>query len=201
MSKDGIKIYKSSNSIKSFRKNLSSQNFSNQLINFSNKCPSSSSNNIAETIGDLSKCITNTSNFKITKKAKKFVHNKKKRKSKDISKLLKNKEKIKIPIGKRMSNVNNSSKLNLNNINTILDSHKPQETQEKEIKIRKDKNGIEINKNNKKKVHITFLDKISPNNRISEIIVIQSYKKYNNLSDDNLKDTDKNNCGVCCSIF
>ena len=129
------------------------------------------------------------------------MHNKKKRKSKDISKLLKNKEKIKIPIGKRMSNVNNSSKLNLNNINTILDSHKPQETQEKEIKIRKDKNGIEINKNNKKKVHITFLDKISPNNRISEIIVIQSYKKYNNLSDDNLKDTNKNNCGVCCSIF
>ena len=199
MSKDGIKIYQSSNSIKSFRKNLSSQNFSNQLINFSNKCPSSSSNNIAETIGDLSKCITNTSNFKITKKAKKFVHNKKKRKSKDISKLLKNKEIVKIPIGKRMSNnVNISSKLNLNNINTNLDSDKPKE---KEIKIRKDKNGIEINKNNKKKVHITFLDKISPNNRISEIIVIQSYKKYNNLSDDNLKDTNKNNCGVCCSIF
>ena len=97
-----------------------------------------------------------------------------------------------------MSNANNSSKLNLNNIDKILESYKPKE---KEIKIRKDKNGIEINKNNKKKVHITFLDKISPNNKITEIIVIQSYKKYNNLSDDNLKDTDKNNCGVCCSIF
>jgi len=198
MSKDGIKIYKSSNSIKSLRKNQSSQNFSNHLMNISNKCASSSSNNIADTVGDLSKCITNTSNFKITKKTKKFVHNKKKRKSKDIFRLLKNKEKIKIPTGKRMSNANNSSKLNLNNIDKILESYKPKE---KEIKIRKDKNGIEINKNNKKKVHITFLDKISPNNKITEIIVIQSYKKYNNLSDDNLKDTDKNNCGVCCSIF
>ena len=198
MSKDGIKIYNSSNSIKSLRKNQSSQNFSNHLMNISNKCASSSSNNIADTVGDLSKCITNTSNFKITKKTKKFVHNKKKRKSKDIFRLLKNKEKIKIPTGKRMSNANNSSKLNLNNIDKILESYKPKE---KEIKIRKDKNGIEINKNNKKKVHITFLDKISPNNKITEIIVIQSYKKYNNLSDDNLKDTDKNNCGVCCSIF
>ena len=198
MSKDGIKIYKSSNSIKSLRKNQSSQNFSNHLMNISNKCASSSSNNIADTVGDLSKCITNTSNFKITKKTKKFVHNKKKRKSKDIFRLLKNKEKIKIPTGKRMSNANNSSKLNLNNIDKILESYKPKE---KEIKIRKDKNGIEINKNNKKKVHITFLDKISPNNKITEIIVIQSYKKYNKLSDDNLKDTDKNNCGVCCSIF
>ncbi len=198
MSKDGIKIYKSSNSIKSLRKNQSSQNFSNHLMTISNKCASSSSNNIADTVGDLSKCITNTSNFKITKKTKKFVHNKKKRKSKDIFRLLKNKEKIKIPTGKRMSNANNSSKLNLNNIDKILESYKPKE---KEIKIRKDKNGIEINKNNKKKVHITFLDKISPNNKITEIIVIQSYKKYNNLSDDNLKDTDKNNCGVCCSIF
>ena len=198
MSKDGIKIYKSSNSIKSLRKNQSSQNFSNHLMNISNKCASSSSNNIADTVGDLSKCITNTSNFKITKKTKKFVHNKKKRKSKDIFRLLKNKEKIKIPTGKRMSNANNSSKLNLNNIDKILESYKPST---KEIKIRRDKNGIEINKVNKKKVHITFLDKISPNNKITEIIVIQSYKKYNNLSDDNLKDTDKNNCGVCCSIF
>ena len=198
MSRDGIKIYKSSNSIKSLRKNQSSQNFSNHLMTISNKCASSSSNNIADTVGDLSKCITNTSNFKITKKTKKFVHNKKKRKSKDIFRLLKNKEKIKIPTGKRMSNANNSSKLNLNNIDKILESYKPKE---KEIKIRKDKDGIEINKNNKKKVHITFLDKISPNNKITEIIVIQSYKKYNNLSDDNLKDTDKNNCGVCCSIF
>ena len=145
MSKNEIKIYKSNKSIKSFNKNMSSKNVSNQLMNLSNKYASSSSNNIVETIGDLSKCITNTSNFKITKKTKKFVHNKKKRKSKDIFRLLKNKEKIKIPTGKRMSNANNSSKLNLNNIDKILESYKPKE---KEIKIRKDKNGIEINKNN-----------------------------------------------------
>ena len=168
-------------------------------MNLSNKYASSSSNNIFETFGDLSKCITNTSNFKssIKNRKEKFGFTKKRRKSGGISKLLKNKEKIKIPTGKRMSNVNNPSKLNLNNINKILDSYKPSK---KEIKIRKDKNGIEINKFNKKKVHITFLDKISPNNKITETIIIQSYKKYN-LYDDNTKGQSNNNCGVCCYIF
>ena len=121
---------------------------------------------------------------------------KKRRKSRDISKLLKNKEKIKIPTGKRMSNANNHTKLNLNNIN-IFESYKPST---KELKIRRDKNGIEINKINKKKVHITFLDKISPNNKITETIIIQSYKKYN-FSDDNIKNENNNNCGVCCTII
>ena len=199
MSKNDIKIYKSSKSIKSFNKNSSSQNFSNQVMNLSNKYASSTSGNIAETFGDLSKCITNTSNCKtpVKHRKEKFGFNKKRRKSRDISKFLKNKEKIKIPIGKRRSNVNNPSKLNLNNINKILDSYKPPT---KEIKIRKDKNGIEINKINKKKVHITFLDKISPNNKITETIIIQSYKKFN-LSEVDIKDKNNKNCGVCCNIF
>jgi len=198
MSKNEIKIYKSNKSIKSFNKNMSSKNVSNQLMNLSNKYASSSSNNIVETIGDLSKCITNTSNFKtpVKYKKEKFGVSKKRRKSRDISKLLKNKEKIKIPTGKRMSNANNHTKLNLNNIN-ILESYKPST---KELKIRRDKNGIEINKINKKKVHITFLDKISPNNKITETIIIQSYKKYN-FSDDNIKNENNNNCGVCCTII
>ncbi len=190
MSKNGIKIYKSCKSIKSFNKNISPKNVSNQLMNLSNKYASSSSNNIVETIGDLSKCITNTSNFKtpVKHKKEKLGYSKKRRKSR---------ERIKIPTGKRMSNANNRSKLNLNNINNILESYKPST---KEIKIRKDKNGIEINKINKKKVHITFLDKISPNNKITETIIIQSYKKYN-FSDDNSKnENNNNNCGVCCSI-
>ena len=198
MSKNEIKIYKSNKSIKSFNKNMSSKNVSNQLMNLSNKYASSSSNNIVETIGDLSKCITNASNFKtpVKYKKEKLGVSKKRRKSRDISKLLKNKEKIKIPTGKRMSNANNHTKLNLNNIN-ILESYKPST---KELKIRRDKNGIEINKINKKKVHITFLDKISPNNKITETIIIQSYKKYN-FSDDNIKNENNNNCGVCCTII
>ena len=198
MSKNEIKIYKSNKSIKSFNKNMSSKNVSNQLMNLSNKYASSSSNNIVETIGDLSKCITNTSNFKtpVKYKKEKLGVSKKRRKSRDISKLLKNKEKIKIPTGKRMSNANNHTKMNLNNIN-ILESYKPST---KELKIRRDKNGIEINKINKKKVHITFLDKISPNNKITETIIIQSYKKYN-FSDDNIKNENNNNCGVCCIII
>ena len=197
MSKNGIKIYKSSNSINSFHKHASSQNFSNQLLNISNKYASSSSNNIIETIGDLSKCITSASNFKTPKKQKveKNIRIKKKRKSRELSKMIKMKEKIKIPSGKRMSNANSASKLNLNNINNIYESIKPT----KEIKIRKDKNGIEINKINKKKVHITFLDNISPNNKITETIFIPSFKKYN-LFDNNIT-YNNNNCGVCCLIF
>ena len=110
---------------------------------------------------------------------------------------MKNKERIKIPTGKRLSNVNSSSKLNLNNINNSYGSEKPQT---KETKARKDKNGIEINKINKKKVHITFLDNISPNNKITETIIIQSYKKFN-LCDNMPNEENINKCGVCCNIF
>jgi len=199
MSRNGIKIYKSSKSINSFRKQSSTNNINNQIINFTHKYASSSSNNIADTVGDISKCLTSGSNFKTPQKSKKLKKDivKKKRRSRDIFKLMKNKEKIKIPTGKRFSNVNSRSKLNLNNINNIYESEKPQT---KETKLRKDKNGIEINKINKKKVHITFLDKISPNNKITETIIIQSYKKYN-LCDYISKEENKNKCGVCCNIF
>ena len=199
MSKNDIKVYKSTQSIISFRKNMTHKDFSNKIINSSNKYASSSSNNILETVGDLSKCITISSNHKTIKKQKKENNNfnKKKRRSRDISRLLKNKEKIKIPTGKRRSNAYNNSKLNLNNINNIFESYKPLT---KESKIRKDMNGIEINKNNKKKVHITFLDNIPPNKKITETIMIQSYKKFN-VIDDNLKKENKNKCGVCCKIY
>ena len=199
MSRNGIKIFKSSKSINSFSKKSCTDNFNNQIINFTNKYASSSSNNIADTVGDISKCLTSGSNFKTPKKSKKIKKDnfKKKRKSRDIFKLMKNKERIKIPTGKRLSNVNSSSKLNLNNINNIYESEKPQT---KETKARRDKNGIEINKINKKKVHITFLDNISPNNKITETIIIQSYKKFN-LCDNIPKEDNKNKCVVCCNIF
>ena len=197
MSRNGIKIFKSSKSINSFQKKSSTENFNNQIINFSNKYASSSSNNVAETIGDISKCLTSGSNLKTPTRSKKIKKDKKKRRSRDIFKYMKNKERIKIPTGKRLSNVNSSSKLNLNNINNSYGSEKPQT---KETKARKDKNGIEINKINKKKVHITFLDNISPNNKITETIIIQSYKKFN-LCDNMPSEENINKCGVCCNIF
>ena len=197
MSRNGIKIFKSSKSINSFQKKSSTENFNNQIINFTNKYASSSSNNVAETIGDISKCLTSGSNFKTPTRSKKIKKDKKKRRSRDIFKYMKNKERIKIPTGKRLSNVNSSSKLNLNNINNSYGSEKPQT---KETKARKDKNGIEINKINKKKVHITFLDNISPNNKITETIIIQSYKKFN-LCDKMPNEENINKCGVCCNIF
>ena len=197
MSRNGIKIFKSSKSINSFQKKSSTENFNNQIINFTNKYASSSSNNVAETIGDISKCLTSGSNLKTPTRSKKIKKDKKKRRSRDIFKYMKNKERIKIPTGKRLSNVNSSSKLNLNNINNSYGSEKPQT---KETKARKDKNGIEINKINKKKVHITFLDNISPNNKITETIIIQSYKKFN-LCDNMPSEENINKCGVCCNIF
>ena len=81
----------------------------------------------------------------------------------------------------------------MNNINKIY-------KKEQEKKIRRDKNGVEINKINKKQVHITFLDKIAPNNKITEIIDIQSYKKLYMLENKNKEGT-KNKCNICCVIF
>ena len=193
MSKNEIKVIKSSKSINSFSKNLSSKNFSNHLYMSSNKYASSSSNNLLETIGDISKCRTNSSNYKKNRKKKEKNEFYKKRRSRDISKLLKYKERIKIPTGKRYSNANFKSNLNMNNINKIY-------KKEQEKKIRRDKNGVEINKINKKQVHITFLDKISPNNKITEIIHIQSYKKLYMLENMNKEGT-KNKCNICCVIF
>ena len=62
------------------------------------------------------------------------------------------------------------------------------------------KNGIEINKINKKKVHITFVDNIPNSKRLVEEIPILSYKNYNFINYIN-KDENNNKCGVCCFIF
>lgn len=64
---------------------------------------------------------------------------------------------------------------------------------------RVDKNGITINKINKKLVHITFIDKITQNNLI-ETVPVESYKKYNSTQDipknELFSDQKK-----CCFIF
>ena len=188
--------------------NLSSSKNNNNIQQ--NK--SVSSNHILNSIGDETK-DKSTINIKIKKKEKKSEEKKKKRqksrekeekdkndmdknkkKSREkILKILKHNEKLKIPTGKRRSIAGNSIKLNINNMLKSL-------TPPKEIKIRTDKNGIEINKLNKKKVHITFRDDISPNNKITDTINIESYKKYNvfeTLSTEN----NLSNLNKCCNIF
>ena len=64
---------------------------------------------------------------------------------------------------------------------------------------RVDKNGIVINKTNKKMVHITFIDRITKNNLI-ETVPVESFKQYNSMKDIRENDifVDKNKC---CSIF
>ena len=191
--------------------NLSSSKNNNNIQQ--NK--SVSSNHILNSIGDETK-DKSTINIKIKKKEKKEKKseekNKKRQKSgekeeKDksnmdknkkksrekIIKILKHNEKLKIPTGKRRSIAGNSLKLNINNMLKSL-------TPPKEIKIRTDKNGIEINKLNKKKVHITFRDDISPNYKITDTINIESYKKFNvfeTLSTEN----NLSNLNKCCNIF
>ena len=153
-----------------------------------------SSNHIVEgTTGDGTKSKNSSGKKNNTKKKldKKCESIKTKKKSK-ISKFLK-KERLKIPTGKRMSIANNTSKFNLNNIDKILLIPK------QKSKTRVDKNGNKICKENRKKVHITFLDTI-PSCKLIEIIPIQSFKKFNyieNMPDEQLISF----CSKCCAIF
>ena len=154
-----------------------------------------SSNLIYDSIGE----DTKSKNSKLSKNKKKEKGNKKKKNKDKLFKLLKSNEKLKIPTGKRRSCVTGAGlKLNLNNDNNnILKTLTPPK---KKKFIRTDKNGVEINKNNKKKVHITFLDEISPDHKITEVINIQSFKQYNVIEEipgeDILPKISK-----CCSIF
>ena len=202
MNKNGIKQLKNSQSINIITnplndiipKNNSYQKESYITLN-KNTSKSISSNHINDLTGEEFK----SKNSKTSKNKKKEKDNiKSKKRSKDkIIKILKNNEKLKIPTGKRRSCVaGNGLKLNLNNINNILKSLTPPKINH----IRTDKNGIEINKDNKKKVHITFLDEISPNKKITDTINIQSFKQLNIIEklpwDDNVSRITK-----CCIIF
>jgi len=143
--------------------------------------------------------------FKKNKKSKKnekkndkkndfFKINKKKGKEK-IPKLLKNKERLKIPFRKRMSIGNDNTKLSLKNLDNIDKIIKSLPNQP--VKVRLDINGNEINKKNRKKVHITFLDTI-PTKKLIEVIPIQSYKQYNIIEKIQEPDLYYNKC---CIIF
>ncbi len=159
----------------------------------------SSTNLLSDSLADDTKSKSSCVETKKNKKDQNELNRKKKRNKGKITKFLK-KEKLKIPIGKRMSitqntnlnlNINNNS---INNLN-IVKSFTPR----KDENIRMDKNGIEINKYNKKKVHITFIDEISPN-QITEIVNIESFKKFNVVEktqgNQMIPDYKK-----CCNIF
>lgn len=72
-------------------------------------------------------------------------------------------------------------------------------------KKRRDANGVEINHKNRKKVKVTFKDKLASdnNNNLTEVIKIESFKEYNyvaGLSD--MKDVYvKTDCKCECNIF
>ena len=136
-------------------------------------------------------CKKNKKNKKNNKKSDLLKVNKKKGKEKN-TKFLKNKERLKIPFRKRMSIGNGNAKLSLKNIDNITKSLPNQQ-----IKVRLDNYGNEINKKNKKKVHITFLDTI-PTKKLIEIIPIQSYKQYNIIEEMQEQDLYYKKC---CKIF
>ena len=180
------------------KNNIPNKKKSKISLNNIPKNKSSSTNYLYDSFADYSKSKSSCAEA-IKKKKEKNELNKKKNKNKGKIKLLK-KEKLKIPIGKRMSITQNTNlNLNINNNSTnklnIVKSFTPR----KDENIRTDKNGIEINKYNKKKVHITFIDEISPN-QITEIVNIQSFKKFNIVektqSNQMISDYNK-----CCSIF
>ena len=199
---------KSSNTCSHILKVLSQKNISEQKdSNISNKKTNNSKNksessNLLNSVGEeiKSKGSVNV-NAELKKKDKEKERNNRNRKKKmdgdKIIKLLKKNEKPKIPTGKRRSIAVNSNKLNLNNINNITKTLTPPKAS---FNIRTDKNGIEINKNNKKYFHITFLDDISPDNKITDTVNIQSFKKFN-LVEKNQFDNTISNYSKCCYIF
>ena len=152
------------------------------------------------TTGDDSKSKSSMGHKKNkNKKNKKRVEKKKesfknKKKDKKIVKMLKN-EKLKIPTGKRMSNNDDRIKLSLNNIDKMIKSL-PKKNKKK---TRLDTYGNKINKENKKNVHIRFLDNI-PSNKLIEIIPIESFKKLN-IIEKIPKNELISLCSECCQIF
>jgi len=152
-------------------------------------------------------CIPSNKGINISKKAESYnrvmenseeltkYKNRKKRRSKDkIQNFLKN-EKTKIPNCRRKNTSND--KINLNDTNNISKLV----LQPPKLKIRTDKNGIEINKNNKKQVHITFKDEIPPY-KITDTINIQSFKSFNMVDKfPYMNNIDIPICNKCCNIF
>ena len=124
--------------------------------------------------------------------AKKKVYNSKKieeiKTQNKLIKLIKYTKKSKIPINKRNGQV---LSLSIKPVPFVI----PMKNKNERI----DRNGIAINKTNKKKVHITFIDKVEKCNLVEDIQV-ESYKQYNTI-----EELQKNellvNKNKCCFIY
>lgn len=110
--------------------------------------------------------------------------------SNDILKIKRNNILIPIDAKKKISNNNTNFIIKLPKINI------------NKKKSRTDRNGIEINHNNKKNVKITFIDQIE-NIPLCEIIEIESLKKYNYISGQSEKKEIyvKDTCCSSCNII
>jgi len=191
-----LDIKKSSSFLK--ETNITSENKDSNIQKNNSSIPIKDGENGEEIKSKSSFFKKNKKNKKNEKKNDKkndfFKINKKKGKEK-IPKLLKNKERLKIPFRKRMSIGNDNTKLSLKNLDNIDKIIKSLPNQP--VKVRLDINGNEINKKNRKKVHITFLDTI-PTKKLIEVIPIQSYKQYNIIEKIQEPDLYYNKC---CIIF
>jgi hypothetical protein len=175
------------------KKNSSYQKDRHILLNIPKpnaKC--SSSNHISLSIEEDTKSKSSCLIPRLKQKDKN-VSTKKKKKSK-ISKL--KKEKLKIPTGKRRSISGQTSNLIINSFKNEIKSLTPPKIL-KPKSIRRDIYGTEINKINKKKVHIAFIDYISPNS-ITETIHIQSYKHLNKIE---IFPSEQRDSSKCCISF
>ena len=143
---------------------------------------------------DTNSKFSNSQN--VLKKKKRLIKSasckNRKREREKIIKLLRNNEKIKIPIGKRNSNGDNKINLNINNTDNIIKKNS-------ETKERNDSFGNKITKENKKNVHICFKDLINKKKFI-EFIPIESFKSFN-IIEENKNKTTQPYCTRCCSIF
>ena len=177
------------------KKNASYQKDKHILLNVPKHiAKSSSSNHVSLSLEEDTKSKSSCLITRIKQKHKdKNVSTKKKKKNKILK--LKN-EKLKIPTGKRRSISGQTSNLIINSVKNDIKSLTPPKISIPK-NIRKDKYGTEINKINKKKVHITFIDYISPK-RITETIHIQSYKHLNKIE---VFPSEQRDSSKCCILF
>ena len=141
---------------------------------------------------DSTSKLSNSQNTK--KRRKSFVKSAslktKKREREKLVRFLNNNEKVKIPNCKIKSNVGADLKLDIDNIDKILQKH---------TKERNDSFGNKITKSNKKNVHISF-QKNNKQKKFIELIPIESFKSFN-MIEQNQNKIAKPYISRCCAIF
>ena len=183
---------------------FSKENSNNINIVKNNNIKKNNTHEITTTHDETISKFSNSQNIKIKsnimKKRGSFKNRKREREK--IFKLFQNNEKIKIPIGQRKSNANKSLQLNINNIDNIVKQLNLENKNNScnNIKQRKDYFGNIINKNNKKKVHISFKD-LNNNKLLVDYIPIQSFKSFNYIDKNEDKILQQPFFSRCCAIF